>query len=94
MLTIRGQRHLEDREDNDQFVRLERRYGAFERTIPMPEGVNADDIKADCRDGVLHVLIPGAAQVSSVHKVPVQVANGVAKTIEADSPRRPGEQTY
>jgi HSP20 family protein len=83
-LTIRGQRRHEDRQDNDQFVRVERHYGAFERTLPMPEGVNADDIKAEYRDGVLQVVIPGAAQISSVRKVPVQIANGATKTIEAE----------
>lgn len=89
MLTIRGERREADRQDNDQYVRIERHYGAFERTLPMPEGVNADDIQAEYRDGVLQVVIPGAAQISSVRKVPVQVAagsgNGATKTIEADN---------
>ena len=84
MLTIRGERRQEDRKETDQYVRLERRYGSFERSLPIPEGVNADDIKAEYRNGVLQVVIPGAAQISSVKKIPVQVANGsTAKTIEA-----------
>lgn len=85
MLTIRGERRHTDRQDNDQYLRLERHYGAFERTLPMPEGVNADDIKAEYRDGVLQVVIPGAAQISSVRKVPVQIASGATKTIEAEN---------
>ena len=88
MLTIRGERRHADHQDNDQYLRLERHYGAFERTLPMPEGVNADDIKAEYRDGVLQVVIPGAAQISSVRKVPVQIAGGAikgpTKTIEAE----------
>jgi len=84
MLTIRGERRQEDRKETDQYVRLERRYGSFERSLPIPEGVNADDIKAEYRNGVLQVVIPGAAQISSVKKIPVQVASGsTAKTIEA-----------
>ena len=84
MLTIRGERRQEDRKETDQYVRLERRYGSFERSLPIPEGVNADDIKAEYRNGVLQVVIPGAAQISSVKKIPVQVGDGsTAKTIEA-----------
>jgi len=90
MLTIRGERRHEDRQDNDQYVRLERRYGAFERTLAIPEGVNAEDIQAQYRDGVLQVVIPGAAQVASVRKVPVQIADGTTKTIEAEAPTAPG----
>jgi HSP20 family protein len=90
MLTIRGERRHEDRQDNDTYVRVERRYGAFERTLALPEGVNGEDIQAQYRDGVLQVVIPGAAQVASVRKVPVQIANGATKTIEAEAPSQPG----
>ena len=90
MLTIRGERRHEDRQDNDQYVRIERRYGAFERTLAIPEGVNGEDIQAQYRDGVLQVVIPGAAQVASVRKVPVQIADGTTKTIEAEAPTAPG----
>lgn len=85
LLTIRGQRRHENRQGNDQYVRLERHYGAFERTLPIPKGVNADEIKAEYRDGVLQVVIPGAAQISTSRKVPVQVADAGAQTIEAES---------
>lgn len=90
MLTIRGERRHEDRHESDQYVRLERRYGAFERTLAMPEGVNAEDVQAQYRDGVLQVVIPGAAQVAAARKVPVQIADGTAKTIEAEAPSGPG----
>src|ERR1051326_2154063 len=85
MLTIRGERRREDRQDNDQYIRLERRYGAFERTLAIPEGVNSENIQAQYRDGVLQVIIPGAAQVASVRKVPVQMAKET-KTIEGEAP--------
>jgi HSP20 family protein len=85
LLTIRGQRRHEDRQDNDRYVRLERHYGAFERTLPIPEGVNPDEIKAEYRDGVLQVVIPGAAQIPTARKVPVQVASS-ADEKESKSP--------
>ncbi len=38
--------------------RSEREYGSFYRTIPLPEGVALDDIKATFADGVLEVSVP------------------------------------
>ena len=89
VLTIRGERRSEDRQENDQYVRLERHYGAFERTLAIPEGVNPDNIEAQYRDGVLQVTIPGAAQVASVRKVPVQIANRTVQGLdEAEEPKQ------
>lgn len=85
MLTIRGERRHEERQDSDQYLRLERSYGSFERTLAIPEGVNAEDIQAQYRDGVLQVVIPGAARVATVRKVPVQIADETTKTIEAEA---------
>jgi HSP20 family protein len=59
-LVISGQRR-EEREEGaqDQGYRLfERSYGSFYRTVPLPEGTNPDEIKAEMRDGVLKVTLP------------------------------------
>jgi HSP20 family protein len=55
VLTVSGERRQEDREERDGFVRSERRYGSFYRSIPLPEGVNEDNISATFGDGVLEV---------------------------------------
>jgi HSP20 family protein len=58
MLTISG-KHEETTETKDeQFVRRERRYGAFSRTVMLPEGVDPKTIKATTHDGLLEVTIP------------------------------------
>jgi HSP20 family protein len=58
MLTVSG-KHEETTEDKDeQFVRRERRYGAFLRRVALPEGVDAKQIKATAKDGVLEVTVP------------------------------------
>jgi HSP20 family protein len=58
ILTVSG-RHEETTEDKDErFVRRERRYGAFLRRLPLPEGVDAKKIKATTKDGVLEVTVP------------------------------------
>ena len=58
VLTISGE-HEETTEETDKtFVRRERRYGAFSRSMPLPQGVDPTKIDATTRDGVLEVTIP------------------------------------
>ncbi len=46
VLRIRGERRGEDRTNGEDYVRFESFYGSFERNIPLPEGVKAEEIKA------------------------------------------------
>lgn len=58
VLTISG-KHEETKEEKDkEFVRRERRYGAFSRSMPLPDGVDPKKIEAKTHDGVLEVRIP------------------------------------
>ena len=45
---------------NASVHRRERRDGSFDRTIALPIEINADDVKAECRDGVLALYLPRA----------------------------------
>lgn len=58
VLLISGERSDETRDEKDDFYRTERTYGRFFRAIQLPEGVNADQIDATFKDGVLEVTIP------------------------------------
>lgn len=42
--------------------RLERRGGTFDRAISLPIEINADGVKAECRDGILALFVPRAEQ--------------------------------
>jgi len=58
ILTVSGE-HEERKEQKDkQFLRRERRYGSFSRSMALPPGVDAKKIKAKTRDGVVEVTIP------------------------------------
>jgi HSP20 family protein len=58
VLTISGE-HEETEEKTDKtFVRRERRFGAFSRSMTVPEGVDPKTIDAKTHDGVLEVTIP------------------------------------
>ena len=58
VLTISGKHEETSEEKDKEFVRRERRYGAFTRSMPLPEGVDPKKIKATTSDGVLVVTIP------------------------------------
>jgi HSP20 family protein len=82
MLHIRGERRMEERQEGDRYFRLERRYGSFSRTIPLPEGVKEEDIQATYRDGVLEVVVPRAGELASGRRVPVKVAGGARRALK------------
>jgi HSP20 family protein len=58
VLTVSGERARESEHEGDRFYRYERRFGAFSRSVTLPQGVNEDSIKADYRAGVLEVRVP------------------------------------
>jgi HSP20 family protein len=58
ILTVSGE-HEERKEEKDKhFLRRERRYGSFSRSLALPTGVDAKKIKASTHDGVVEVTIP------------------------------------
>jgi HSP20 family protein len=58
VLTISGHHEQSKEEKDKHLVRRERRYGSFSRSMPLPSGVDSDQIEADYADGVLEVSIP------------------------------------
>jgi len=61
ILTISGERKLDRPEKEVEWLNSEIWYGAFERTISLPEGVQTDRISAEYRDGVLQITAPLSA---------------------------------
>jgi HSP20 family protein len=60
LLTIQGERREERTEGGEQqgFRRTERRYGSFYRSIPLPDGADAEQAQARMKEGVLEITIP------------------------------------
>jgi HSP20 family protein len=58
LLTIQGERHFAHDSSEQQFHRVERRYGAFRRAITLPAQVEAEQIEASFDNGVLQILVP------------------------------------
>jgi HSP20 family protein len=57
-LVLEGERRKEHEDRREGFHRSERIYGRFSRAIPLPEGVDTEDVKAEFKDGVLEVRLP------------------------------------
>jgi HSP20 family protein len=74
MLCLRGERHLEREEAKEGYLRRESASGRFERALRLPEGVRPEDLRASYHDGVLEVVLPGAA-APTAQKVPIEVAS-------------------
>src|SRR5205807_3010750 len=56
-LTVSGERERSDEVSGERFYRFERRFGAFSRTIGLPQGTTEAGIKADYRNGVLEIHV-------------------------------------
>lgn len=62
-LTIAGKRIAEEEEKNETIFVYERMYGAFTRTFTLPEGIDAEHVRAELKEGVLRVVIPKLPEV-------------------------------
>ena len=57
-LTISGEKRAEKEEKGERYYRVERSYGSFNRSIPLPKEVDANKIDATFKRGVLRVKLP------------------------------------
>jgi len=58
VLTIKGERRDHEASENGAVYRTDRRSGKFQRTIQLPLPVNAADVEATLKDGVLRIVLP------------------------------------
>jgi HSP20 family protein len=62
-LTIRGETKAEEEEEGANYIRRERRYGTFSRSLLIPSNVVADKAAADFSKGILTLRLPKAEEV-------------------------------
>ena len=58
IVTVRGERKEEKEEKGKTYHRVERRYGAFSRSMTLPCNVNEDEVAAEYANGILTVTLP------------------------------------
>jgi HSP20 family protein len=77
-LTISGERQAEHHEQERGFYRIERAFGSFNRSLTLPDGVDADRIEASFSHGVLEVRIPKPEE-RKPRRIEISSANGDGK---------------
>ena len=91
VLTLRGERRFEKRDEADNYHRVERAYGAFTRSFTLPQTVSAENAAAEYKNGVLRVTLHKREEVKA-RRIEVQgesAEGSTPKTIEAKAERRP-----
>ena len=68
LLTIKGEKREEKEEKKKDYYLSERRFGSFQRSFQVPEGVDADKIVASFKNGVLTVTLPKSPEAQKKEK--------------------------
>jgi HSP20 family protein len=73
-LSIRGEKKEENEDKGKNYYHVERTYGSFSRTVPLPVEIESDKAEADFKKGVLTVKIPKSPKaIESKKKVAIKV---------------------
>ena len=63
VLSIKGERRFERKDEGENYHFVERSYGSFYRSFALPKNVDGGRISAEYKDGVLHVALPKREEV-------------------------------
>jgi len=76
VLTISGERKVDEQEERAGYYVRELRHGSFQRSMILPEGVEEQKIRARYQDGILEVALEGAAAAREPRRVQIEVPGG------------------
>jgi HSP20 family protein len=79
-LTIDGERTGAPDEEGTIYYVRERHYGAFRRTINLPEGIDRSDIAASLREGLLEISVMGGCARQEPERIEIRTAAGEAES--------------
>ena len=74
VLTLAGERRLDKEVKKEHYHRVERSHGSFSRTFSVPNSVDADNIRAEFKDGLLTLTLPKKAPSNGIRNVEVKAA--------------------
>ena len=92
VITLRGERRFEKKEDTDNYHRVERAYGSFTRSFTLPNTVTGEGASADYRNGVLRVTLPKREETKARRIEVKGESTSGARTIEAKSEKTSAAQ--
>ncbi len=85
-LTVKGERKFESEEKEENFTRIERRFGSFVRSFTLPATVSTEDVAATSTDGVLSISLAKKPEAKP-RQIEVKVTGSAEqpKQVEANS---------
>ena len=72
VLTVKGEKHEEMEQKAEKFLRLERGYGSFARSIKLAAPVDPTKVNATFKNGLLSIVMPKAAEAKGV-TIPIKL---------------------
>jgi HSP20 family protein len=73
ILTITGEKHAQKEEDNKNFLRVERTYGSFTKSLQLPLDADENKVKANLNNGVLEIEISKTKEPEKkIKKIPIK----------------------
>jgi len=82
VLCLKGQRKFEKDVKQENYHRIERAYGSFQRTFTLPNTVNANQVTAEYKNGVLILTMPKREEAKP-KTIKIQVADASPKAVAA-----------
>src|SRR5947199_6622700 len=85
-LTVRGERKFEKEEKEENFHRIERRYGSFARSFTLPNTLDTENVQAHYENGVLKIELSKRAEAKP-KQIKVNIGGGsksLGKTVEGN----------
>ena len=85
VLTLRGERRFEKKDESDNYHRVERAYGSFTRSFTLPQTVSSENVTAEYKNGVLRVVLQKREEVKArrIEIAGEDAGSTAQKTIEA-----------
>lgn len=93
VLTIRGEKKLERKDDTENYHFVERSYGTFQRSLRLPYAVDPDQVQASFENGVLTVTLSKGKEQERSRRIQVIGSNGQASQGEQNQKARKGSSS-
>jgi len=72
VLTVSGERKMREELKEEDYYKLESRYGKFTRSFTLPEDADPEGIEAHMQNGVLEIVIPKRKDIHQVKKIDIK----------------------
>lgn len=90
MLTIRGEKRFENKDEKENFHFVERSYGTFQRSLRLPFPADPEQVQAAFNNGILTVTIPKSKAQDRSRRI--QIRGGAEGAPEKDDATHPGNE--